>query len=65
MKDVPKDIPIDKILYLEASVVCTTQPSRKVFICEGCVLREVNPFIRRSTADTLFLEEKSPSQKRL
>jgi hypothetical protein len=41
--DGPKDITVDKILHLEASVVCTTQPTKTVFICEGCILREVKP----------------------
>jgi hypothetical protein len=41
--DAPKDLDSSKMLYLEASVVCTTQPTKTVFICEGCILREVPP----------------------
>jgi len=39
--DGPKEVDLDKVLHLEASVVCTTQPTKSVFICEGCILREV------------------------
>ena len=41
ISDGPKEVDLDKVLHLEASVVCTTQPTKSVFICEGCILREV------------------------
>ena len=41
--DGPKEVDSKKILNLEASVICTSQPTRTVFICEGCILREVFP----------------------
>jgi hypothetical protein len=41
--DGPKDVDPKKVLHLEASVVCTTNPTKTVFICEGCILREVPP----------------------
>lgn len=43
MTDGPKEVDPEKVLSLEASVICTSQPTKTVFICEGCILREVLP----------------------
>ena len=47
LKDVPKDVDSERILHLDASVVCTSQPTRSVFICEGCILRERKRALRK------------------
>lgn len=32
---------MDRVLDLEASVICDSNPSKKVNMCQGCVRREV------------------------
>jgi hypothetical protein len=41
--DGPREVDPQRVLNLEASVICTSQPTKTVFICEGCILREVPP----------------------
>jgi hypothetical protein len=61
--DGPKEIDPEKVLHLEASVVCTTQPTKTVFICEGCILREVTPITRRRII--LITRENALSAKKI
>jgi hypothetical protein len=41
--DLPADIPPEEILHLESSVVCSSNPTKTVNICDLCMAREVTP----------------------
>lgn len=35
---------LEKTLYLQARVLCASDPSKKVLTCMGCIQREVNVY---------------------
>lgn len=56
----------EKMLFLQARVLCASDPSKKVLTCMGCVQREVsfNVIIYFSTLTILIISVKDPKEER-